>query len=109
MGAAIGLAQYQELFSGRRFRDDLRPFDGASADEGSGRSAEVGGANKVQPLASEVQQPPLAAALYMIQTLASHILREAEVKRKCQPPTAASPRHQAPRPRGVPAQSEAPR
>ncbi|MET8249286.1 hypothetical protein ABZV31_35900 [Streptomyces sp. NPDC005202] len=53
----IGLAQYRELFSGQKFRDDLRPFDGASAAGGSGRTAEVGGANKVQPLASEVQQP----------------------------------------------------
>ncbi|MGA5442366.1 site-specific integrase [Streptomyces griseoincarnatus] len=84
MGVVIGLAQYQELFSGQKFRDDLRPFDGASAAGGSGRSAEVGGANKVQPLASEVQQPLLAAVLYMIQALAPHILREAEVKRKRQ-------------------------
>ncbi|MFI5822814.1 site-specific integrase [Streptomyces rishiriensis] len=84
MGAVIGLAQYRELFSGQRFRDDLRPFDGASAGGGSGRTAELGGANKVQPLASEVQQPLLAAVLYMIQTMAPHILREAELKRQRQ-------------------------
>ncbi|WP_328690080.1 site-specific integrase [Streptomyces phaeochromogenes] len=84
MGAAIGLAQYKELFSGQKLRDDLHPFDGASAAGASGRSAELGGANKVQPLASEVQQPLLAAVLYMIQTMAPHILREAEAKRKRQ-------------------------
>ncbi|MDF6066763.1 site-specific integrase [Streptomyces sp. JH010] len=84
MGAVIGLAQYRQLFSGQRFRDELRPFDGASAAAGSGRTAEVAGANKVQPLASEVQQPLLAAVLYMIQTLAPHILMEAESKRQRQ-------------------------
>lgn len=84
MGAVIGLAQYGELFSGQKFRQGLRPFDGASAAGGSGRSAEVGGANKVQPLSSEVQQPLLAAVLYVIQTLAPHILKEAESKRRRQ-------------------------
>lgn len=82
MGAVIGLAQYRELFTGQRFRDDLRPFKGASAAGGSGRSAELAGANKVQPLSSDVQQPLLAAVLYMIQTLAPHILREADSKRE---------------------------
>ncbi|MFI9781400.1 site-specific integrase [Streptomyces sp. NPDC051956] len=84
MGVVIGLAHYRELFSGQKFQDDLRPFDGASAAGGSGRSAEVGGANKVQPLTSEVQQPLLAAVLYVIQTLAPHILKEAEAKRQRQ-------------------------
>ncbi|OEJ28879.1 hypothetical protein AR457_33930 [Streptomyces agglomeratus] len=81
MGTVIGLAQYRELFTGLRFRDDLHPFNGASAAAGSGRTAELAGANKVQPLPSEVQQPLLAAVLYVIQTLAPHILREAEAKR----------------------------
>ncbi|MFD5650570.1 site-specific integrase [Streptomyces sp. NPDC127039] len=82
MGAPIGLAQYRALFSGQKFRADLRPFDGASAAGGSGRTAELGGANKVQSLASEVQQPLLAAVLYVIKTLAPHTLSEAEAKRK---------------------------
>lgn len=38
----------------------------------------------MQPLASDVQQPLLAAVLYMIQTLAPHILREADSKRERQ-------------------------
>ncbi|GAA2974080.1 site-specific integrase [Streptomyces enissocaesilis] len=84
MGAPIGLAHYRSLFSGQKLRDNLRPFNGASAAGGSGRTAELGGANKVQPLSSEVQQPLLAAVLYVIGTLAPHILSEAEAKRQRQ-------------------------
>ncbi|MDX3402559.1 hypothetical protein B0E38_01432 [Streptomyces sp. 111WW2] len=97
MGAPIGLAQYRALFSGQKFRDDLRPFDGASAAGGSGRTAELGGANKVQPLSSEVQQPLLAAVLYVIQTLGQHILSEAEAKRQRQAADRILTSHKHPR------------
>ncbi|MFE9839099.1 hypothetical protein ACFYP4_28765 [Streptomyces sp. NPDC005551] len=111
MGAPIGLAQYRELFRGQRLRADLRPVDGASAARGSGQTPELGGANKVQPLSSEAQQPLLAAVLHMIQTLAPHILSEAEAEAEAKRQRRRGPQphlQQAPQAGGVPAQPGAP-
>ncbi|MFI1584678.1 site-specific integrase [Embleya sp. NPDC020630] len=75
----LGLAQYGELFSTDRYREDLRPFAGHTADRVAGTDSGPT-ENKVQPVADEVFQPLLTAALYLVQALAPHLLRELEAK-----------------------------
>ncbi|MFD4942256.1 site-specific integrase [Streptomyces sp. NPDC058409] len=75
----LGLVQYGELFTTDRYRDELRPFAGHTADEVAGTDSGPA-ENKTQPVADEVFQPLLAAALYLVQTLAPHLVRELETK-----------------------------
>jgi len=67
----VDLVDYRELFTADRVRADLRPRGGASAsavaEMPSGRTE-----NKTQPVAGEVLQPMLAAALHLVTVLGPH-------------------------------------
>lgn len=64
----IDLVDYRELFTTDRIRADLRPWGGATAsavaEMPSGRTG-----NKTPPVADEVLQPMLAAALHLVEVL----------------------------------------
>ncbi|MGY1398110.1 site-specific integrase [Streptomyces sp. SS10] len=72
----IGLARYGELFTTDRYHPRLRPFPGQVTSKPSGN------ANKTPPVADPTFQPLLGAALYLIQTLAPHLLRQLDAKRR---------------------------
>lgn len=67
----VDLVDYRELFTADRVRVDLRPWGGASAsavaEMPSGRAG-----NTTEPVAAQVLQPMLAAALHMVHTLGAH-------------------------------------
>jgi hypothetical protein len=67
----VDLVDYRDLFTADRVRADLRPWSGASAsavaEMPSGRTE-----NKTQPVAGEVLQPMLAAALHLVTVLGPH-------------------------------------
>lgn len=67
----VALVDYRDLFTADRVRADLRPWNGASAsavaEMPSGRTE-----NKTQPVAAEVLQPMLAAALHVVTVLGPH-------------------------------------
>jgi len=67
----VDLVNYQDLFTADRVRPDLRPWGGATAtaiaEMPSGRTI-----NKTQPVAGEVLQPMLAAALHLTDVLGPH-------------------------------------
>lgn len=64
----VDLVDYRELFTSDRVRADLRPWGGATAsaiaEMPSGRTG-----NKTPPVADEVLQPMLAAALHLVEVL----------------------------------------
>ncbi|WP_405682379.1 site-specific integrase [Streptomyces sp. NBC_00057] len=72
----IGLARYSELFTTDRYHPGLRPFRGQATSKPSGN------ANKTPPVTDPTFQPLLAAALYLVQTLAPPLLRELDAKRR---------------------------
>ncbi|MFJ9552114.1 site-specific integrase [Streptomyces erythrochromogenes] len=76
----LGLVQYGELFTTDRYREGLRPFAGHTAGEVAGTDSGPA-ENKTQPVAGEVFQPLLASALYLVNTLAPHLVHELETKR----------------------------
>ena len=67
----VDLVNYRELFTATRVRAGLRPWGGASAsavaEMPSGRTQ-----NKTEPVAGEVLQPMLAAALHLVTVLGPH-------------------------------------
>ena len=67
----VDLVDYRELFTATRVRAGLRPWGGASAsavaEMPSGRTQ-----NKTEPVAGEVLQPMLAAALHLVTVLGPH-------------------------------------
>jgi len=67
----IDLVDYRDLFTADRVRADLRPWGGATAtavaEMPSGRTG-----NKTPPVADEVLQPMLAAALHLVEVLGPH-------------------------------------
>ena len=67
----VDLVDYRELFTADRVRGDLRPWGGATAsavaEMPSGRTE-----NKTEPVAEEILQPMLAAALHLITLLGPH-------------------------------------
>ncbi|MER6096105.1 hypothetical protein ABT154_09640 [Streptomyces sp. NPDC001728] len=83
----IGLARYGELFTMDRYDPGLRPF-AATASEVSGGKTE----NKTQPVPDTIFQPMLAAALYLVQTIAPLLLRELAAKREGDARRASLPR-----------------
>ena len=70
----VDLVDYRELFTADRVRADLRPWNGASAsavaEMPSGRTE-----NKTPPVADEVLQPMLAAALHVVTVLGPHSVK----------------------------------
>jgi integrase len=69
----VDLVDYRDLFTADRVRPDLRPWGGATAsgvaEMPSGRAM-----NKTQPVAGEVLQPMLAAALHLVEVLGPHAI-----------------------------------
>lgn len=69
----IDLVDYRELFTADRVRADLRPWGGATAtavaEMPSGRTG-----NKTPPVAAEVLQPLLAAAMHLMEVLGPHAI-----------------------------------
>ncbi|MEV7630543.1 hypothetical protein [Actinoplanes sp. NPDC089786] len=69
----VDLVDYRDLFTADRVRADLRPWNGASAsavaEMPSGRTE-----NKTHPVADEVLQPMLAAALHLVTVLGPHAI-----------------------------------
>ncbi len=67
----VDLVDYRDLFTTDRVRADLRPWGGATAsavaEMPSGRAG-----NKTPPVAGEVLQPMLAAALHLVEVLGEH-------------------------------------
>jgi hypothetical protein len=67
----IDLVDYRDLFTADRVRADLRPWGGATAtavaEMPPGRTG-----NKTPPVAEEVLQPMLAAALHLVKVLGPH-------------------------------------
>ena len=67
----VDLVNYRELFTATRVRAGLRPWGGASAsavaEMPSGRTQ-----NKTEPVAGEILQPMLAAALHLVTVLGPH-------------------------------------
>jgi hypothetical protein len=67
----VDLVDYRDLFTADRVRADLQPWGGATAsavaEMPSGRAG-----NKTAPVAGEVLQPMLAAALHLVEVLGEH-------------------------------------
>ncbi|MFD7064517.1 site-specific integrase [Streptomyces sp. NPDC059906] len=67
----VDLVNYRDLFTADRVSAELRPWGGATASAVAempcGREE-----NKTQPVADEIMQPMLAAALYLVSTLGPH-------------------------------------
>jgi integrase len=89
--AIIDLAFYGELFSTDRYAPGWRPWAGKAAIVVAAATAP--GENKTQPVAEEILRPLLAAALYVLDTLGSHLpeLRR-QVRRRAQENRARSGR-----------------
>lgn len=68
----IELAMYSELFTDDCYAPEFRPFNGRSANQVVGNKA--GGENSTPPVAQEILQPLLAAALYIVDTLGPHVV-----------------------------------
>lgn len=90
------LAAYRELFSADRYPAGLRPFGGKSG--GTVMGVKRAGENKTQPVRDEVLQPALAAALFITETLAPHVLRELRAMRVYQKAGPARPEGQSTKP-----------
>ena len=73
----VDLVDYRDMFTADRVRADLRPWGGptasAVAEMPSGRAG-----NKTQPVAGEVLQPMLAAALHLVEVLGERAVELAE-------------------------------
>jgi len=69
--AVTDLAFYGELFSTDRYPPGWRPWPGKAAIAVA--AAKAPGQNKTQPVPGEILQPLLAAALYIVDTLGSHL------------------------------------
>lgn len=73
----VDLVDYRDLFTADRVPADLRPWGGATAsavaEMPSGRAM-----NKTQPVAGEVLQPMLAAALHLVEVCGEHAVELAE-------------------------------
>lgn len=69
----IDLASYRELFSADRYPAGLRPFGGRAGTTVAGLTRTRNGENSTQPVPDDLLRPALAAALYMIRTLAPQI------------------------------------
>jgi hypothetical protein len=67
-----GLAQYRDLFTTDRYRPEFRPFDGRAAVAVAGLKTPA--ENSTPPVPTEVLQPMLAAALYVMDTLGPHVI-----------------------------------
>jgi len=70
--AILDLISYRDLFTTDQVGEDLRPWSGRSSSAVGGLRS--GGQNKTPPLAGEILQPMLGAALYLAGTLAPHIV-----------------------------------
>ena len=69
----IELAQYRELFSSDRYPSGLRPFGGRAGTTVAGLTRTRDGENSTQPVPDDILRPVLAAALYLVRTLAPGI------------------------------------
>lgn len=69
----IDLACYRELFSSDRYPPGLRPFGGRPGTTVAGLTRTRNGENSTPPVPGDLLQPVLAAALYMVRTLAPGI------------------------------------
>ncbi len=69
----IDLASYRELFSADRYPAGLRPFGGKAGTTVAGRTRTRNGENSTQPVPDDLLRPALAAALYLVRTLAPGI------------------------------------
>jgi integrase len=69
----IELAQYRELFSSDRYPAGLRPFGGRAGTTVAGLTRTRNGENSTQPVPDDILRPVLAAALYLVRTLAPGI------------------------------------
>jgi len=70
--AVLDLISYRDLFTADRVRPGLRPWGGRSASAISGINTGLR-ENTTQPVAEEVLQPMLAAALYLTGVLGPHV------------------------------------
>ena len=70
----IDLASYRELFSTDRYPAGLRPFGGRAGTTVAGLTRTRNGENSTQPVPDDLLRPVLAAALYLVRTLAPGIL-----------------------------------
>ncbi len=69
----IDLASYRELFSADRYPAGLRPFGGKAGTTVAGLTRTRNGENSTQPVPGDLLRPALAAALYLVRTLAPGI------------------------------------
>jgi hypothetical protein len=69
----IDLASYRELFSTERYPAGLRPFGGRAGTTVAGLTRTRNGENSAQPVPDDLLRPVLAAALYLVRTLAPGI------------------------------------
>lgn len=69
----IDLASYRELFSADRYPAGLRPFGGKAGTTVAGLTRTRNGENSTQPVPDDLLRPALAAALYLVCTLAPGI------------------------------------
>jgi len=84
----VDLVDYRDLFTADRVRAGLRPWGGATAsavaEMPSGRTG-----NKTPPVAGEVLQPMLAAALHLVEVLGEHAVeldkQIRDIDRTCSP------------------------
>ncbi|MEG8184610.1 site-specific integrase [Nocardia terpenica] len=67
----VDLVDYQDLFTADRVRPDLRPWGGATANAVAEMPAGRG-MNKTPPVANDILQPMLAAAMHLTETLGPH-------------------------------------
>ncbi|WP_405186534.1 hypothetical protein OG582_21115 [Streptomyces anulatus] len=86
------LAFYGELFTSAAYRPGFVPWKGHSLAEVAGWKYQ--GENSVPPVAEEVFQPTVAAALYVVETLGPLVADEFEwVLKTRQEATSSTPRH----------------
>ncbi|MFJ9840949.1 site-specific integrase [Kitasatospora sp. NPDC101155] len=81
VNAVLELADYGELLTAGGYAPGFRPWPGRSAEQVAGSRRR--GENATQPVNDDVLQPLLAAAFYVIEHLAPHVLllREVEGRR----------------------------
>ncbi|MBK3538094.1 hypothetical protein JHN61_18000 [Streptomyces sp. MBT67] len=86
------LAFYGELFTAAAYRPGFVPWKGHSLAEVAGWKYQ--GENSVPPVAEEVFQPTVAAALYVVETLGPLVADEFELMlKRRQEATSSTPRH----------------
>ncbi|HEV2633810.1 MAG TPA: hypothetical protein VGX23_01615 [Actinocrinis sp.] len=86
------LANYREVLSADRLPVGLRPFGGATASKVAGLV--LSRQNKTLTVPDELLQPLLGAALYLVETLAPHILAELDLLERRRATPRALPRGQ---------------